>query len=81
MSLRRRLIIGQGRRGMRHRARLALAELFGEPDEKSVGPADVAEPIRVFVLHHFAANKLRAPLDEPSERVSSMSSTANMTRR
>jgi hypothetical protein len=43
------------------------AELFGEPDEESVGPADVAEPIRVFVLHHFAADELRAPLAEPSE--------------
>src|SRR3954462_1259981 len=46
----------------------ALAELFGEPDEKSFGSADVAEPIRVFVLDHFA-DELRAALAEPGERV------------
>ncbi len=33
---------------------LSSAEFLGEPDEKSFGPADVAEPIRVFVLDHFA---------------------------
>jgi hypothetical protein len=27
---------------------------LGEPDEKSFGPPDVAEPIHVFVLDHFA---------------------------
>jgi tetrapyrrole methylase family protein / MazG family protein len=31
-----------------------LAELLGEPDEKSFGAADVAEPIRVLILNHFA---------------------------
>src|SRR4029077_18241812 len=45
------------------------AELLGEPDEKSSGPADVAEPIRVFVLHHFAADQLRAALAESGERL------------
>jgi hypothetical protein len=44
-------------------------EFLGEPDEKSFGPAYVAEPIRVFVLDHFAADKLRAVLAEPGERV------------
>ena len=42
----------------------ALPELLGEPDEQSFGSADVAEPIRVLVLHHFA-NELRAALAEP----------------
>jgi hypothetical protein len=46
----------------------ALAELLGEPDEKSFGAADVAEPIRVFVLDHFA-DELRAALAEPGERL------------
>jgi hypothetical protein len=45
------------------------AELLGEPDEKAFGPADVAEPIRVFVLDHFAADELRAVLSEPGERL------------
>jgi hypothetical protein len=47
----------------------ALAHLLGQPYEKSFGPADVAEPIGVFVLYHFAAYKLRAVLAEPSERI------------
>jgi hypothetical protein len=46
----------------------ALAELLGEPDEKSFGAADVAEPIRVFVLDYFA-DELRAALAEPGERL------------
>src|SRR5215218_8948954 len=45
------------------------AEFLGEPDEKALGPADVAEPIRVFVLDHFAADELRAVLSEPGERL------------
>src|SRR5947208_15528135 len=32
----------------------ALAELLGKPDNDALGAADVAEPIRVLVLHHFA---------------------------
>src|SRR5919202_5178321 len=45
------------------------AEFLGEPDEKAFGPADVAEPIRVFVLDHVAADELRAVLSEPGERL------------
>jgi hypothetical protein len=41
---------------------------LGEPDEKPFRPADVAEPIRVFVLDHFA-DELRAALAEPGERL------------
>ena len=55
------------------------AEFLGESDEKPFRPADVAEPIRVFILDYFAY-ELRAALAELSS-VSSMSSTANMTRR
>jgi hypothetical protein len=36
------------------------------PDEKSFGRPDVAEPIHVFVLDHFA-DELRAALAEPGE--------------
>src|SRR5512143_2278106 len=46
----------------------ALPELLGEPDEKSFRAADVAEPVRVFVLDHFA-DELRAALQEPGERL------------
>ena len=45
-----------------------LAELLGEPDENSFGAPDVAEPIRVFVLDHFA-DELRAAFAEPGERI------------
>src|SRR5215218_4221951 len=34
--------------------RHALAELLGKPDNDALGAADVAEPIHVLVLHHFA---------------------------
>src|SRR3712207_157741 len=34
--------------------RHALAELLGKPDNDALRAADVAEPIRVLVLHHFA---------------------------
>jgi hypothetical protein len=44
------------------------AELLGESDEKSLRPADVAKPIRVFILNDFAY-KLRPALAEPLERV------------
>src|ERR687885_1307613 len=46
-----------------------LAEFLSEPDEKAFRPADVAEPIRIFVLDHFAADELRAVLTEPGERL------------
>ena len=45
-----------------------MPELLGEPDEKSFGAADIAEPIRVFVLHHFA-DELRAVLAKPGKRL------------
>ena len=44
------------------------AELLGESDEKPFRPADVAEPIRVLVLNHFA-HELRAARAEPLERL------------
>ncbi len=70
------------RSGARHRSRLQTrqnpysvvrrprisAEFLGEPDEKALRPADVAEPIRVFVLDYFTADKLSAVLAEPGER-------------
>src|SRR5687768_9486556 len=34
--------------------RHALTELLGKPDNDALGAADVTEPIRVVVLHHFA---------------------------
>ena len=48
--------------------RHALAKLLGEPDEKSFGTADVAEPIRIFVLDYFA-NELRAMLAESGKGI------------
>src|SRR3954470_10977695 len=45
-----------------------LPELFGEADENSFGTPDVAEPIHVFILDHFA-NELRAAFAEPRERI------------
>jgi hypothetical protein len=58
---------------------LRSAEFLGESDEKPFRSTDVAEPICVFILDYFAY-ELGAALSEPSS-VSSMSSTANMTRR
>ena len=45
-----------------------LPELLGKPDENSFGAPDVAEPIRVFILDHFA-DELRAAFAEPGERI------------
>src|SRR5215475_13247922 len=45
-----------------------LPELLGEPDENSFWTPDVAEPIRVFVLDHFA-DEFRAAFAEPGERI------------
>src|SRR5213075_194143 len=45
-----------------------LPELLRKPDENSFGAPDVAEPIRVFVLDHFA-DELRAAFVEPGERI------------
>ena len=47
---------------------LRSAEFLGESDEKPFGPADVAEPIRVFILDHFAY-ELGAALAEPFKRL------------
>ena len=64
----RTLTVGHGV-GQAHCSPLSSAELFGEPDEESAGPADVAEPIHVLVLHHLAADELCASLGEPRERL------------
>jgi hypothetical protein len=48
--------------------RRAGPELLGEPDEQSLGAADVAEAIHLLVLHHLA-DQLRAALTEPDERL------------
>ena len=45
-----------------------LPELLGEPDENPFGTPDVAEPIHVFILDHFA-DELRAAFAEPGERI------------
>src|SRR2546426_12700490 len=45
-----------------------LPELLGKPDENSFGAPDVAEPIRIFVLDHFA-DELCAAFPEPGERI------------
>src|SRR5438874_227462 len=45
-----------------------LPELLGKPDENSFGAPDVAEPICIFVLDHFA-DELRAAFPEPGERI------------
>ena len=44
------------------------AEFLSESDEKPFRPADVAEPIRVFILDYFAY-ELRAALAEPLKRL------------
>src|SRR3954454_24108924 len=44
------------------------AEFLGEADQKSFGPADVAEPVHAFVLDHFV-DELCAVFAEPGERV------------
>lgn len=55
------------------RERVALlcrpsSELLGKPDEEPFRAADVAEPIRIFVLNDFA-HELCAALAEPVERL------------
>ena len=47
---------------------LRSAEFLGESDEKSFRPADVAEPIRVFILDYFAY-ELRAAITKPFKRL------------
>ena len=43
-------------------------EFLGDSDEKAFGPANIAEPIRLFVLHHVA-DQLRAKLAQSDERI------------
>ncbi|MGA8656372.1 MAG: hypothetical protein WB586_09500 [Chthoniobacterales bacterium] len=47
---------------------LRSSEFLGESDEKPFRPADVAEPIRVFILDYIAY-ELRAALAEPFKRL------------
>ena len=47
---------------------LRPAEFPGESDEKPFRPANVAEPIRIFILDHFAY-ELRAALANPCKRL------------
>src|SRR5918994_31042 len=47
---------------------LHSAELLGESNEKPFRPADVAEPIRILILNHFA-HELRAARAQPLERL------------
>ena len=47
---------------------LRSSEFLGESDEKPFRPADVAEPIRVFILD-YVAYELRAALAEPFKRL------------
>ncbi len=46
---------------------LRSAEFLGESDEKPFRPADVAEPIRVFIPDYFAY-ELGAALTKPFKR-------------
>jgi hypothetical protein len=47
---------------------LRSAEFLGESDEKPFRPADIAEPIRVFILDYFPYS-LRAALAKPRKRM------------
>jgi hypothetical protein len=58
---------------------LRSAEFLGESDEKPFRPADIAEPIGIFILDYLAY-ELRSALAEPFKRLVDVS-TANMTRR
>src|SRR5581483_2298436 len=53
---------------LRHVLVLRLPEFLGESDEKPFRPADIAEPIRVFILDYFAY-ELRAALAELFKRL------------
>ena len=44
------------------------AEFLGESDQKPFRPADVAEPIRVFIPDYLA-HELRSALAKPLERL------------
>jgi hypothetical protein len=45
-----------------------LLKLLGKPDKNSFGTPNVAEPIRLLVLNHFA-NKFSAMFAKPGERI------------
>ena len=47
---------------------LRSAQFLGESDKTPFRPADVAQPIRVFILDYFAY-ELRAALAEPFKRL------------
>ena len=42
--------------------------MLGQPDENALRASDVAEPIHVFVLHHFV-DELRAVSSKPGEGI------------
>src|ERR671911_1855703 len=63
----RRLDLGAIRHGPIHPQ--GSAKLLGEPDENAFRPADVAEPVRVFILDHVTTDQLRTVLPEPGERL------------
>ena len=52
----------------RHVFLLRSAEFLSESNEKAFRPADVAEPVRVFVLDHFPY-ELRAAVAESFKRL------------
>jgi len=55
-------------RGATPRSRaLEASELLGKPDENPLGAADVAEPISVLILDHFA-DELRATFTDRGPR-------------
>ena len=47
----------------------SLADLLGQPYEKSLGPTDVAEPIGVLVPDHLRAHEPGTVLPEAGQRV------------
>jgi hypothetical protein len=78
MSVCDRFTAGSGRI-TRYPYKAASAEFLGESDEKPFRPADIAEPIRVFILDYFAY-ELRGAIAEPFKRLVDVV-RANMTRR
>ena len=45
-----------------------LVKLLREPDENPFGTSDVAEPIHIFILGHFADER-RTEFAEPGKRI------------
>src|SRR4051794_14196146 len=54
--------------GLARRGLAGSAKFLGEPDEMPLRPTDVAEPIHVLILDHFAY-ELRAARAEPFKRL------------